>query len=43
MESELPDWAMAEAAALRSAVVWQSNAANQVISRAIRQLGSAEE
>ena len=28
-------WAMEEAAALRSAVIWQSNASNEVIARAL--------
>lgn len=31
---DLPEWAWEEAAALRSAVVWQSNASNEVIARA---------
>lgn len=35
MQNELPEWAMEEAAALRSAVVWQSNASNEVIARAL--------
>ena len=35
MTSAAPDWAMAEAAALRSAVIWQSNAANEIIALAL--------
>ncbi|OAM78208.1 hypothetical protein A3840_06810 [Devosia elaeis] len=34
-KDQVPEWAMAEAASLRSAVVWQSNAANETIARAL--------
>jgi len=33
--SNIPEWAMDAAASLRSAVVWQSNAANEIIARAL--------
>lgn len=32
---DVPEWAWAEAAALRSAVIWQSNASNEIIARAL--------
>lgn len=32
---DIPDWAMEEAASLRSAVVWQSNSANETIARSL--------
>lgn len=35
MTEKLPDWAMEAAASLRSAVVWQSNSANVIVSRAL--------
>lgn len=31
----IPEWAMAEAASLRSAVIWQSNASNEIIAIAL--------
>lgn len=36
MQNEaIPAWALAEAAALRSGVIWQSNASNEIIARAL--------